>query len=295
MQDAKSRWIVFIAMAATGHGVAAAGRVATGQAAAGRVAQATPVPGAAPGAIVIAKCGESALAVIPGANDAAATLHGVIATGSARWSFTASVGLARVGARTRTITVEEIRTVERRPSRSKEAAPSALFIDVLLDERRVALRHASEGGGDPAYAHDLERCTFTADGEAALAALVPPPTEPVGCAPDVVQAGYRTQVAQAEKLSEADEVHEAEALCEDHQKTIEARNRLEQAITDRAARDRVAVRGAALLRSEDVRVRAWNKIDACLSTDPADTHSVPALHNLESKVRACYAKIAAKP
>jgi hypothetical protein len=57
----------------------------------------------------------------------------------------------------------------------------------------------------------------------------------------------------------------------------------------------VAVRGAALLRSEDVRVRAWNKIDACLSTDPADTHSVPALHNLESKVRACYAKIAAKP
>src|SRR4030095_5661256 len=127
------------------------------------------VPGATPGAIVIARCGESALAVVPGANDAAATLHGVITSGSSRWSFTASVGLARVGARTRTITVEDVRTVARRPSRSKEIAPSALFIDVLLDERRVALRHASEGGGDPAYAHDLQPGTLYPHGEAAPA------------------------------------------------------------------------------------------------------------------------------
>ena len=292
MQEVKSRWIVFIAMAATGQ-AAAAGRVAP--AAAGRVAQAAPVPGAAPGSIVIARCGESVLDVTPGANGDAGTLHGVITGGSSRWSFTASVALARVGARTRTITVEEIRTLERRPARSKEAAPAALFIDVLLDERKVALRHASEGGSDPAYAHDLERCIFTADGEATLAALVPPPTEPMGCPPEVVNAAFRTQVMQAEKLPEADAAREAEALCEDHQKTIEARNRLEQAISDRAAHDRAAARGAVLLRSEDVRIKAWNKIDACLSTDPADTHSVPALHNLESKVRACYAKVAAKP
>jgi hypothetical protein len=284
MQDAKSRWIVFIAVAVTGHAAAAAGRVAQAS---------SPVAGAAPGAVVIARCGESALVVTPAANGAAATLHGVITSGPSRWSFTASVGLARVGARTRTITVEEIRTVERK--RNKEATPAGLFIDVLLDERKVALRHASEGGGDPAYAHDLERCVFTADGEAALEAMVLPPTEPVGCAPEVVNAGYRTQVAQAEKLSEDDAVREAEALCEDHQKTIEARNRLEQAISDRAARDRIAARGAAVMKTEDARIKAWNRIDGCLGSEPANGQGVAALHDAEARTRACYAKIAPRP
>ena len=255
---------------------------------------AAPVMGhAAP--VVIATCGDTAIEVTAGANGGSATLHGVVVTGHGeRWSFTANIGLVRVGAKTRTITVEDIRTQERKPSRGdKDVVPSGLFVDLLLDDKKLILRHASEGAPDPAYAVDLDKCSF--EGDPALAALVPPPAEPVGCAVAIVRGTYRTQVTQAAKLTEADADREAQALCEDHQKTIEARNRLEQAISDRAARDRVAARGAALLRSEDVRVRAWNKVDACLSTDPADAHSVPALHNLESKVRACYARIAAKP
>jgi hypothetical protein len=279
MRDVMSRWLAFIA-------VAAGARAAADPAA--------PAPGAAPAAVVIAKCGDSAIDVTAGMEGASGTLHGVVVSGGNRWSFTASVGLARIGGRSRTVTVESLRTQERKPPRAKEVPPAGLFVDLLLDDRRLLLRHASEGGGDPAYALDLDRCSFPADGDAALAALVPPPTEPVGCAPDAI-AGYRTQVARAEKLSDADTEREALALCEDHQKTIEARDRLEQAISDRAARDRIAARGAALLRTEDVRVKTWNKVDACLSTDPADAHSVPALHNIESKVRACYARIAVRP
>jgi hypothetical protein len=276
MRDVMFRWLALIA-------------VATGARAFAEPA--APAPGAAPAAVVIAKCGDSAIDVTAGTGGASGTLHGVIVSGGNRWSFTSNVGLARIGGRTRTVTVEDLRTQERKPPRARDPAPAGLFVDLLLDDRKLLLRHAPEGGSDPAYALDLDRCSFPADGDAALAALVPPPTEPVGCAPDAL-AGYRTQVARAEKLSEADADRDALALCEDHQKTIEARDRLEQAISDRAARDRIAARGAALLRTEDVRVKTWNKIDGCLSTDPADAHSVPALHNIESKVRACYARIA---
>ncbi len=251
-----------------------------------------PTAHAAPPPVVIAKCGDSAIDVTPGPDGGTATLHGVIAgAGGDRWSFTASVGMARLGAKTRTITVESVRTVEGRPLRGKDAAPSALFIDLLLDDKKLLLRHASEGGGDPDYAADLDRCSFARESDGVLAALLPPPAEPAGCAPDTVRGSYRTQVARVAKLSDADADREAQALCEDHQKTIEARNRLEQAISDRAARDRIAARGAAVMKTEDARIKAWNRIDGCLGSEPAKGRGVAALHDAEARTRACYAKI----
>ncbi len=249
---------------------------------------------AAPSPVTIATCGDSSLEVTAGANGGTATLHAVVVTGHGdRWSFTANVGLARVGAKTRTITVEDVQTQERKPPGGKDAGPSGLFMDLLLDDKKVILRHASEGAPDPAYAVDLEKCSFA--GDAAIAALVPPAAEPVGCAADIVHGTYRAQVTQAAKLSEADADREAQALCEDHQKTIDARNRLEQALSDRAAHDRIAARGAALLRIEDTRLKAWSRIDGCLGADPTKARGVAALHDGEAKQRACYNKIAAKP
>jgi hypothetical protein len=250
---------------------------------------------AAPAPAVIAKCGDSAIDVTPGPDGGTATLHGVIAAGGDRWSFTASVGMARVGAKTRTITVESITTVEGMPVRGKRAAPSGLFIDLLLDDKKLVLRHASEGGGDPDYAVDLDRCSFAREADGALLALVPPPTEPAGCAPDTVRGGYRTQVARVARLADADADREARALCEDHQKTIEARAHLEQAISDRAARDRITARGAALMKTEDARIKAWNRLDGCLGAEPAKGQGVAALHDAETRTRACYAKLMPRP
>jgi hypothetical protein len=249
----------------------------------------------APAPAVIAKCGDSAIEVTPGPDGGTATLHGVIAgAGGERWRFTASVGMARLGAKTRTITVESVRTIEGAPGRRKGAAPSGLFLDLLLDDRKLLVRHASEGGGDPDYAADLERCSFAREVDGVLATLVPPPAEPAGCPPDAVQGSYRTQVARVARLSDADAGREARALCEDHQKTIEARSRLEQAISDRAARDRIAARGAAVMKTEDARIKAWNRIDGCLGSEPPKGQGVAALHDAEARTRACYAKIASK-
>lgn len=259
---------------------------------------AAPVPAAhaAPAPAVIARCGDSAIDVTPGPDGGTATLHGVIAgAGGDRWSFTASVGMARLGAKTRTITVESLTTVEGAPVRARRGAPSGLFIDLLLDDKKLLLRHASEGGGDLDYAVDLDRCSFAREADGALTALVPPPAEPAGCAPDTVRGSYRTQVARVAKLSDADADREARALCEDHQKTIEARTHLEQAISDRAARDRIAARGAAVMKTEDARIKAWNRIDGCLGSEPAKGQGVAALHDAEARTRACYAKIAPRP
>lgn len=255
------------------------------------------IAGAAPAPVSVATCGDSKLEVVAGSNGGAGELHALIVTPSGnRWGFTANVGLVRLGAKTRTITVEDVRTQERKPSRGdKDVAPSSLFIDVLIGDKKVLLRHASEGGADPEYITDLDKCSFGASGDAALAALVPPPAEPVGCAPAIVRDTYRVQVTQVAKLSEADAGREAQALCDDHQKTIDARNQLEQAISDRAAHDRIAARGAALLRTEETRMKAWNRIDGCLGADPSKAHGVAALHDGEAKLRACYKKIAAKP
>jgi len=254
------------------------------------------VASAAPSPVVIAKCGDSAIEVTAGEHGGTAVLHGVIVSaGGERWSFTANVGLARPGSKTRTITVEDVHTTEGVPLRRKGAAPAGLFIDLWLDDKKVILRHASEGGDDPDYAADLDRCSFAREGDGALAALVPPPPEPLGCAPDTVRGSYRTQVDRAAKLSEADAEREAHALCEDHQKTIEARARLEQAISDRAARDRLTARGAAVMKAEDTRIKAWNRIDGCLGAEPSKAKGVAALHDAEARTRACYAKIAARP
>jgi hypothetical protein len=253
--------------------------------------------GAAPAPVSVATCGDSTLEVVAGSNGGAGELHAVIAgPGGNRWSFVATVGQARLGAKTRTIMVEDVRTQERKPARAgKDVAPSGLFLDVLLDDKKVLLRHSSEGAPDPDYAIDLDKCSFGAGSDAALAGLVPPPAEPLGCAPAVVRGTYRTQVTQVAKLAEADADREAQALCEDHQKTIDARNQLEQAISDRAARARIAARGAALMRTEETRMTAWSRIDGCLGADPSKARGVAALHDGEAKLRACYKKIAAKP
>jgi hypothetical protein len=252
---------------------------------------ATPSVSAAPAPTVIARCGDSAIEVTAAAGGGTASLHAVVVAGATRWSFTANIGLARVGAKTRTITVEDLKTEERKPP--GKAAPSGLFIDLLLDDKKLLLRHASEGGDDPAYAVDLDKCSF--ENDAAIAALVPPPTEPVGCTPAIVKAAYRTRVTQVATLPDVEADREAQLLCEDHQKTIEARARLEAAISDRAARARIAARGSALLRTEDTRMKAWNRIDGCLGADPSNARGVVALHDREAKERACYQKIAAKP
>lgn len=255
------------------------------------VLAAAPIAAAAPAPAVIATCGDSTIDVTAGAEGGTASLHAVVVSGATRWVFTAHVGLARLGARTRTILVEDTRTSERKPAGA--AAPSGVIVDLLLDDKKLVLRHASEGGADPAYAVDLDKCSFDHDG--AIAALVPPPTEPVGCVPAIVKASYRTQVTRVATLPDAEADHEAQLLCEDHQKTIEARAALEVTISDRAARDRIAARGPALLRTEEARLRAWNRIDGCLAANPAATHGVAALHAREARERACYQKIAAKP
>ncbi len=246
---------------------------------------------AAPVSTVIATCGDSVFEVTAPANGGTAAMHAVVVSGATRWRFTANVGLARVGAKTRTITVEDLKTQDRTPA-SKAAAPSGLFVDLLLDDKKLILRHASEGGSDPAYAVDLGACSF--DQDAAIAALVPPPAEPVGCAPAVVKSAYRTQVTSVATLPDAEAEHEARRLCEAHQMTIEARARLEAAISDRAARDRVAARGRALLRTEEARMKTWNRIDGCLGADAAKVSGVAGLHEREAKERACYQRIAAK-
>jgi hypothetical protein len=77
---------------------------------------------AAPAPAVIAKCGDSAIEVTPGPDGGTATLHGVVVAGGERWGFTASVGMARLGAKTRTVAVESVTTVEGTPARGKRAA-----------------------------------------------------------------------------------------------------------------------------------------------------------------------------
>jgi hypothetical protein len=254
---------------------------------------ATPAVRAAPSPLEIAKCGDSRLELLatPGG---ASELRAIIVAGGARWSFAASVGFVRLGARTRTVTVEDLRTQDRKP-RDKEALPSALFVDLFLDDKKLILRHGSEGGSDPSYAVDLDKCTFAPSGDAVLASLEPASTEPAGCAPATVTEVYLSQVTRVATLAAVDAEREAQALCADHQKTIEARHRVEQAISDRAARERIAARGAALLRTEDVRIKTWSRIDGCLGPEPPRARGVPGLHEAEARTRACYQQIVAKP
>jgi hypothetical protein len=250
---------------------------------------------AAPLPLEVARCGDSRIEIMAAPGRASTELRATVVTGAARWRFAASVGLVRLGARTRTITVEEVRTQERRPPRDKDVAPSALFIDLLLDEKKLILRHASEGGSDPDYAIDLDKCSFGSSAEAVLVSLQPASSDASGCADDTVTVVYLSQVTRVATLAAVDAEREAKVLCEDHQKTIEARHRLEQAISDRAAHDRIAARGPALLRTEDTRMAAWNRIDGCLAAEPPRAQGVAGLHDAEARTRACYTQVAARP
>ncbi|HET9624230.1 MAG TPA: hypothetical protein VFP84_22810 [Kofleriaceae bacterium] len=249
--------------------------------------------GASP--ITIAVCGDSKLAVVAGDKPTTGELHATVVSAGSRWTFTARLGQVRIGGKTRTISIEDLATQERLPPRGNDATPSGMSIDVLRDDKKVVLRHASEGGADREYAVDLAKCSFPREGDVALATFVPPPVEPVGCAAAVVAGTYRKQIAQVAQLGDAEADRAAQALCEDHQKTLAARARLEQAITDRAARARVAARGAALFHVEDAREKAWAKIDGCLGADPGTAHGVAALHDGEARQRACYNQVAARP
>lgn len=237
--------------------------------------------------VAIARCGDSTLDLT--VDGPTGTLRAVIASGGVRWTLTGHVSLSRLGNRTRTIAIEDLKTVERTPDGK---TPAGLVFDAFLDDKKLILRHAAEGDPDIDYAADLDKCTFS--GDAALTALVPPPSEPPGCAPAIVKASYRTQVTRVAKLPAGEIDREAQLLCEDHQKTIAARARLEAAISDRTAKDRQKARGAQLLKVEDNRIKAWNRMDACLAADPGTLTGMAALLEAEVKERACYARIAAK-
>lgn len=237
---------------------------------------------AAPTATVtVATCGPSKLEVVPkGATPG--ELRVALAGGT---TFTAPMGVVMLGSKTRTINVSDVK------STAKGAAPSGLIVDLLLDDKKVLLRHSNEGPPDVDYALDLDKCVFNREADGVLLAFVPPPAEPIGCAPAQVRGPYRTQVDLVAKLPDADASREAQSLCDDHQRTIEARGKLERETWDRVARARITAKsGPALLHAEDVREKLWSKLDACLG-DVSSAKGVAALHDAEAKTRACYSTV----
>ena len=246
-----------------------------------------------PPAVAIALCGDSKLEVVAGANGGRGELHATVATGASPWTFTAKIDEVRIGGKARTLSIEGL------VSQDRAAVPPALSIDLLTDARKVLLRHASEGGADAEYVADLAKCSFPREADVALATFVQPPTEPAGCAPALVRDVYRKQVDQAAKLADADADREAHALCADHQATLDARGKLEQAITDRMAHDRIAARGSALFHVMDAWDKAWARVDSCLELGhkaaPSKAQGVGLLHEGEARQRACYTQVAAKP
>jgi len=237
---------------------------------------------AAPTAVVtIATCGQSKLEVVPkGATPG--ELRGTLAGGA---TFIAPMGVVTFGSKTRTINVTDVKLT------AKGAAPSGLIVDLLFDEKKVLLRHSSEGPPDVDYAVDLDKCVFNREADGVLLAFVAPPAEPIGCAPAQVRGPYRTQIDLVAKLPDAEASREAQSLCDDHQKTIEARGKLERETWDRIARSRIAAKsGPALLHTEDVREKLWSKLDACIG-DASSAKGVAALHDAEARTRACYSQV----
>jgi hypothetical protein len=49
------------------------------------------------------------------------------------------------------------------------------------------------------------------------------------------------------------------------------------------------------MKTEDARIKAWNRLDGCLGAEPAKGQGVAALHDAEARTRACYAKITPRP
>lgn len=237
-------------------------------------------------ATVLAACGASQLELIPAKGDAAAEVRARLATPKGPWQFTAKVGMARAGRRTRTLAVEEPRP-EKGGGAGYAVMPSQLFLDLFVDDKKLAVRHASEGSPDPEIVLDFAGCKPGADLDKVFAKLVEPP-EDAGCGPAVLRARYQSQLAPL-KLPAADAEREGRALCEDHQKTIAARGRLEQRLSDQAARQRATARGAAIGRTEATRLKAWELVDACLARAAAgEPPTVARLRAAEDKTRACY-------
>ncbi|HEY0193313.1 MAG TPA: hypothetical protein VGC42_19480 [Kofleriaceae bacterium] len=238
---------------------------------------------AAPAALTVATCGESKLELVP----KGATPGELRVALGGKPTFTAPMGVVTLGSKTRTISVSDVVA-----QAAKAGAPSGLIVDLLFDEKKVLLRHAGEGPPDVDYAVDLDRCTFNREVDGLLLGFAAPPAEPVGCAPAQVRGPYRTQVGQVAKLADAELDREARALCEDHQKTIEARARLERELWDRIARSRITAKtGPALLHAEDAREKLWSKLDGCLGADAAAAKGVAALHDGEARQRACYGQV----
>ena len=241
---------------------------------------------ASPPPIAVALCGDSKLEVVAAEGTDRGELHATVVTGARTWAFTAKIDEVRIGARARTLSVEGIVPADH--------APPAMSIDLVPDDKKVLLRHASEGGADAELAIDLARCSFPHEADVALATFVHP-AEPAGCDPALVGGAYRKLVDQVAKLADADAAREAQALCTDHQKTLDARGKLEQALTDRMARARITARGAALLHVMDTWDKAWARVDTCLSASPSKGQGVAALHDGEARQRACYNQVAARP
>src|SRR5262245_52202859 len=136
--------------------------------------------------VTLASCRDGRVEMAPTAGGRTGELR--VQLPAKRGTWTARVTVARVGARTRTLVVENVAV------QPAGKAPSQLFADLLLDDKKVIFRHASEGDGDPAIALDLVQCTF--DGDPAIATLVAPPAEAPGCA---ALEPYRAKVAQVAK------------------------------------------------------------------------------------------------
>lgn len=260
---------------------------------AGLLLAAVPAPAArAEPARSIATCGSSQLELAIG-KGGTAELRAQLATPKGTWRFAASVGLARVGKRTRTLAVEEPRAQGGGAS-PYATQPSQVFLDLFVDAKKLTARHASEGAPDPEIALDLTGCRFAPELDGLLARLAEPPPEPAGCDAAILRKTYAPRLA-AVKLAEAEAERAARALCEDHQGTLAARARLEQRLADGAARQRAAARGKALLRVEGARLDAWQAVDACLAkAAPADPPTVAKLHAAEGKLRACYDRAASE-
>ncbi len=261
---------------------------------AGLALAAAPVPAArAEPARPIATCGSSQLELAIPRGGGAAELRAQLTTPKGTWRFAANVGLARVGMRTRTLAVEEPRSAGGGPS-PYATQPSQVFLDLFVDDKKLTARHASEGAPDPEIALDLTGCRFSPELDGLLAGLAEPPPDPAGCDAAILRKTYAPQLASL-SLAAADAERAARALCDDHQKTLAARARLEQRLADQAARQRAGAKGKALLRAEEARLKAWETVDACLARADPSTVAKPTvakLHAAEEKLRACYDRAA---
>lgn len=238
----------------------------------------------------IATCGASQLELAIPKGGGTAELQARLATPKGTWQFAAKVGLARVGRRTRTLAVEEPRSVGGGAS-PYATQPTQLFLDLFVDDKKLNARHASEGAPDPEIALGFTGCQFSPELDGLLAGLAEQP-EPAGCDAAILRKTYAPQLAPL-KLPAAEVDRAARALCDDHQKTIAARVRLEQRLSDRAAQQRAGAKGRALLRVEEDRIKAWESIDPCVArAAPSEPLSAAKLSATEEKLRACYDRAA---